>query len=158
MKIINSNTEEGGYRSYIKKSPPETWGEYTKNVIKDLFSMRIDKGKTELQIREYLQGPPYNYSYARATEYIAYLRHYIKENVSIDAGERMRQRIEELERLASELKDKGDWKNYRELIKELNKMLGNYSPQRVDLTSNGDKFEIPTINIVLHKPEDNKGE
>jgi hypothetical protein len=141
----------GNYHIEVK-SPPSTWSEHTKNLILDLFKMRIEEGKTELQIKEWLQGPPYKYSYQRATEYIVYLRHYIKENVSLDAGERMRQRVEELERLASELKEKGDWKNYRELIKELIKMLGHYSPQKVDITSNGEKFEVPNINITIHKP------
>jgi len=157
MDNTEDNIQGDNYKSHLKKSPPETWSVYTKNVIKELFSMRIDKGKTELQIKEWLQGPPYNYSYARASEYMAYLRHYINENVTINPQERLKQRIEEMERLGSELKDQGDWKNYRELMKELNKMIGLYAPQRVDLTSNGDKFEIPTINIVLHKPEDNKG-
>lgn len=136
------------------KSPPHTWNEHTKGLVRELFTMRIDKGMTELQIKEWLQGPPYKYSYQRATDFINYLRYYINENVSINPQERLKQRIEEMERLGVELKEKGDWKNYRELMKELNKMMGLYAPQRVDLTSNGDKFEIPKINIVLHKPEE----
>ena len=141
----------GNYHIEVK-APPHTWNDHTKGLVEHLFKMRIEEGKTEMQVKEWLQGPPYKYSYPRATEYINYLRHYIKENITIDPVERLKQRIEELERLASELKGKGDWKNYRELMKELNKMMGLYAPQKVDITSNGDKFEVPNINITIHKP------
>ena len=119
------------------------------DIIDDLFNLKIKRGYTEYQIKEYLMASPYNYSLRNTQIYLKLLREHIMEVLKEDKELSLTTTIERLERIEQNLIDRGDTKLSLEYRKEINKLRGLYI-QKVDITSNG-KDIIPQV-IYLNLP------
>lgn len=120
------------------------------DILNDLFDLKIKRGFTEFQLREYLMSPPYNYSLRNTQIYLKLLREYFTDVLKEDREYSLNSTIEKLERIEQDLLNDKDRRLSLEYRKEINKLRGIYPTQKVDLTSNG-KDIIPQV-IYLNLP------
>jgi hypothetical protein len=119
----------------------------TMSVLQEIYDLRINRGWSELKIKHHLMGDRHCYSERMAFYYLQYLRDYIKENVNIDREEMMATHIEQLQEVAVNLKDSNP-KLYLAYMQELNKLVGLYQPEKLDITTGGDKINKITVEII----------
>lgn len=122
----------------------------TMSVLQEIFDLRINKGWPEIKIKHHLMGDRHCYSERMAFYYLQYLRDYIKENINVDREEMMATHLQQLETMASELKDE-EPKLYLEYMKEINKLMGLYQPEKLDITTGGDKINKITVEIITRE-------
>ena len=130
---------------------PQTMGK-----LEDIFHLRIVKGWSELQIKEYLMKE-YDFTERHCQGLISKMRQLIMDNINYNKQELMAQKIEEYERTSAELKQNKNYKMWLELEKEKNKLMGLYEPQKIDVTTNGSSINsITAINITVFNPTNQK--
>jgi hypothetical protein len=122
----------------------------TMSVLQEIYDLRINRGWPEHKIKIYLMGDRHSYSERMAFYYLQYLRDYIKENVNVDREEMMATHLQQLETMASDLKETNP-KLYLEYMREINKLTGLYEPQKVDITTGGDKINKITVEIITRE-------
>ena len=122
------------------------------DILDDLFNLKIKRGYTEYQLKEYLMSPPYNYSLRNTQLYLKLLREHIIDSVKVDKELALNETIEQLKRIWSDLIREGDRRLALEYKKEIAKLEGLYI-QKVDVTSNGETLTPEVIYIVT---KDNK--
>ena len=122
------------------------------DIIDDLFNLKIKRGYTEFQLKEYLMSPPYNYSLRNTQIYLKLLREHILDVLKEDKEYSLKTTLERLERIEQELLVSGDKRLSLEYRKEINKIQGIYPTQKVDVTSGGNTI-IPQV-IYLNLPPD----
>lgn len=122
------------------------------DIIDDLFNLKIKRGYTEYQLKEYLMSPPYNYSLRNTQIYLKLLREHILDVLKEDKEYALKTTLERLERIEQELLTSGDKRLSLEYRKEINKIQGIYPTQKVDVVSNGETI-IPQV-IYLNLPPD----
>ena len=147
-KLIPRQKDEGYEPSMLKMQKHLTMKPNTQSVLNDIFEKRIVLGWPELKIKHYLMDDTlYGYSERTAQRYLVYLREYIVENSNIDKQQMMASHIAQLEEMAFNLKTSNP-KLYLHYIQEINKLLGLYEPQKVDITTGGEKINKITIEII----------
>jgi hypothetical protein len=122
------------------------------DILDDLFNLKIKRGYTEFQLKEYLMSPPYNYSLRNTQLYLKLLREHILDVLKEDKEYSLKTTLERLERIEQELLVSGDKRLSLEYRKEINKIQGIYPTQKVDVTSGGNTI-IPQV-IYLNLPPD----
>ena len=122
------------------------------DILDDLFNLKIKRGYTEYQLKEYLMSPPYNYSLRNTQLYLKMLREHIVDVVRDDKEYYMATTMEQLDRIYQDLLREGNKKLALEYKKEINKMIGIYPTQKVDVTSNGESVIPQVIYVNINKP------
>jgi hypothetical protein len=120
------------------------------DILDDLFNLKIKRGYTEYQLKEYLMSAPYNYSIRNTQIYLKMLREHIIDTLKDDKEYYITATMEQLDRIYQDLLREGNKKLALEYKKEITKMRGAYPTQKVDITSNGENI-IPQI-IYLNIP------
>jgi hypothetical protein len=120
------------------------------DILDDLFNLKIKRGYTEYQLKEYLMSAPYNYSIRNTQLYLKMLREHIVDTLKDDKEYYITATMEQLDRIYQDLLREGNKKLALEYKKEITKMRGAYPTQKVDITSNGENI-IPQI-IYLNIP------
>lgn len=124
------------------------------DILDDLFNLKIKRGYTEYQLREYLMSPPYNYSLRNTQIYLKLLRDLILDSVKVDRELAMTETIEHLKRIYQELLRQGDRRLALEYRKEISKMEGLYEPEKIDVTSGGNPL-MPEVIYIVTKEQNN---
>jgi hypothetical protein len=119
------------------------------DIIKELVNLRTVKGlSTKSIVEDFLKGK-LGYKTAYAYELMREARDKIIEIYQTENKNSINEAVGQLEELYEILLRQ---KNYREVLKvrqELNKLLGLYSPDKIDLTSGGEKItEIKLIQVT----------
>jgi len=122
------------------------------NILDDLFNLKIKRGYTEYQLKDYLMSPPYNYTLRNAQLYMKMLREHIMDILKEDKEYYMTTTIEQLDRIYQDLLREGNKKLALEYKKEISKMIGAYATQKVDVTSNGESVIPQVIYVNINKP------
>ena len=128
---------------------PSTMARTRQDILDDLFNLKIKRGYTEYQLKEYLMSPPYNYSLRNVQIYLKLLREHILEVVKTDKEMALLETIEQLKRIWSSLINQGDHRLALEYKKEISKLEGLYETQKIDITSNGQTIIPPVINLII---------
>lgn len=126
---------------------------YSKNDLIDLLiDMRINQGKTRLQIFEFLTKELGNAD-STAYEYIRLAREETDRRAVQNFGEDIKEDIERWESDRDAAILRGDHKLAKECLVEIGKLKGHYV-ERQDVTSAGK--ELTQITLVrANKPKDN---
>jgi hypothetical protein len=145
-KLPPRQMDDGNDKKILSMQKQLTMKPNSMSVLQEIFDLRISKGWTEVKIKHYLMGNPYQYSERTAFRYLQYLREYIKDNTNLDKSELMAAHVNQLEEVALGLKDTNP-KLYLAYQQEINKLVGLYEAQKVDITSGGEQI---VINLNLN--------
>lgn len=119
----------------------------TEEIIDALVRMRIDKNASNKTILDFLKnqlGYKQSYSY----ELLKEARKKIQEVYTRDIEEHFEEAKGQLEMMLEKATSRGEHKLALQIRQELNKLLGLYSAEKVDITSGGEKIgEIKLIQI-----------
>lgn len=124
-------------------------------IILELVSLRINQMKSTKSLLEHLR---YKYHYSDDFSYVLIaeskdmIHHMFKEEHK-ESFENAKARLEQMIEVTKNEKIRLD------AIKEMNKLLGLHKPQKVDITTDGDKINtISVIKLVETKNENNENE
>lgn len=132
----------------------------TEDLINGIVKMRVENGASNKTILDFLQND-LGYGQSYAYEIMREARKKIQEIWDKNAEAHLEESKGQLEELYEVAIRKKDMKLALQIRQELNKLMGLYSPDKVDITSNGQTIsEIKIIEIRNEqKPgtEDNTG-
>lgn len=121
------------------------------DLIDAVVKMRIEKmASTKTIIKDFLMGEC-GYKQAYAYELLREARKKIVEYYKSNNEASVEEAIGQLEEMAEDAKQSKNYKLAFEIRKELNKIVGAYKSQSLDVTTNG-KDITTVINII--KPND----
>jgi thioesterase domain-containing protein len=127
----------------------------TEEIIDALVKMRIEKNASNKTILDFLQKE-LKYKAAYSYELLQLARKKIQEVYTRNIEEHFEEAKGQLEEMLERASKRGDYKLSLQIRQELNKLLGLYSPEKIDLTSGGEKItEIKLIQVTKdEKPRD----
>lgn len=129
----------------------EKWEKDKENIISALVKMRVEKFATTKTMLDFLMnqvGYGQTYSY----ELIKLSKERIKDIFKEEYEQSFHNAIARLEEIIETTKNE---KVRLESQKEMNKLLGLYQPQKVDITSNGKEIGISEVIIkIVRKDEE----
>jgi hypothetical protein len=123
----------------------------TEDLINGIVKMRVENGASNKTILDFLQndlGYGQSYSY----EIIREARKRIQEIWDRNAEAHLEESKGQLEELYENAIRKKDMKLALQVRQELNKLMGLYSPDKLDITSNGK--EITEIKLIQIKSKE----
>ena len=125
--------------------------EYTKDdLIAHIINLRLVENWSTKSILDFLQNK-LGYKTTQSYEYITWAREEIKERYKATNDAMVEEAVYQYEQMIEKAKYIGDIKLWNELRKELNKILGVYSNDKLDITSGGKPI---VINYVKPKTDD----
>jgi hypothetical protein len=127
----------------------------TEEIIDALVKMRIEKNASNKTILDFLQKE-LKYKASYSYELLQLARNKIQEVYTRNIEEHFEEAKGQLEGMLERASKRGDYKLSLQIRQELNKLLGLYSPEKIDLTSGGEKItEIKLIQVNKdEKPRD----
>lgn len=127
----------------------------TEEIIDALVKMRIEKNASNKTILDFLQKE-LKYKASYSYELLQLARKKIQEVYTRNIEEHFEEAKGQLEEMLERASKRGDYKLSLQIRQELNKLLGLYSPEKIDLTSGGEKItEIKLIQVTKdEKPRD----
>jgi len=127
----------------------------TEEIIDALVKMRIEKNASNKTILDFLQKE-LKYKASYSYELLQLARKKIQEVYTRNIEEHFEEAKGQLEGMLERASKRGDYKLSLQIRQELNKLLGLYSPEKIDLTSGGEKItEIKLIQVNKdEKPRD----
>ena len=127
----------------------------TEEIIDALVKMRIEKNASNKTILDFLQKE-LKYKASYSYELLQLARNKIQEVYTRNIEEHFEEAKGQLEGMLERASKRGDYKLSLQIRQELNKLLGLYSPEKIDLTSGGEKItEIKLIQVTKdEKPRD----
>jgi hypothetical protein len=127
----------------------------TEEIIDALVKMRIEKNASNKTILDFLQKE-LKYKASYSYELLQLARKKIQEVYTKNIEEHFEEAKGQLEGMLERASKRGDYKLSLQIRQELNKLLGLYSPEKIDLTSGGEKItEIKLIQVNKdEKPRD----
>lgn len=132
----------------------------TEDLVNGVVKMRVENGASNKTILDFLQND-LGYGQSYAYEILREARKKIQEIWDKNAEAHLEESKGQLEELYEVAIRRKDMKLALQIRQELNKLMGLYSPDKVDITSNGQTIsEIKIIEIRNEqKPgnEDNTG-
>ena len=118
------------------------------DLIDAVVKMRIEKmASTKTIIKDFLMGEC-GYGQAYAYELLREARKKIVEYYQISNEASVEEAIGQLEEMAEDAKHSKNYKLAFEIRKELNKIVGAYQTQKLDITTGGDKLQPVIINVI----------
>jgi hypothetical protein len=123
----------------------------TEDLVNGIVKMRVENGASNKTILDFLQndlGYGQSYSY----EIIREARKRIQEIWDRNAEAHLEESKGQLEELYENAIRKKDMKLALQVRQELNKLMGLYSPDKLDITSNGK--EITEIKLIQIKSKE----
>lgn len=127
----------------------ENWD--PEQVISALVKMRIEKFATTKTMLDFLMND-LEYGQTRAYEFVNQSKDKIKEMFKEDLEQSFSNAVARLEEMIEVTKNE---KMRLEAQKELNKLLGLYKPQRVDITSDGVALPHELVVKIIHDVKTN---
>ncbi len=122
---------------------------YTKDdLIAQIIKLRLVENWSTKSILDFLQDD-LGYGQTQSYEYIKWAKEEIKERYKGTNDAAVEEAIYQYEEMLEKAKSKGDIKLWNELKKELNKITGIYSTQKIELSG-----EINGININIIKKDE----
>jgi hypothetical protein len=122
---------------------------YTKDdLIAQIIRLRLVENWSTKSILDFLQDD-LGYGQTQSYEYIKWAKEEIKERYKRTNDAAVEEAIYQYEEMLEKAKSKGDIKLWNELKKELNKITGIYSTQKIELSG-----EINGININIIKKDE----
>ena len=119
----------------------------TEEIIDALVKMRIEKNASNKTILDFLQKE-LKYKASYSYELLQLARKKIQEVYTRNIEEHFEEAKGQLEGMLERASKRGDYKLSLQIRQELNKLLGLYSPEKIDLTSGGEKItEIKLIQV-----------
>lgn len=126
--------------------------QYTKDdLIAHIINLRLVENWSTKSILDLLQNT-LKYSKTQSYEYIKWAREEIKERYKATNDAMVEEAIYQYEEMLEIAKNRKDLKVWNDLRKELNKITGIYTAEKVDITSNGK--EITEIKLIQIKSKD----
>ena len=126
--------------------------EYTKDdLIAHIINLRLVENWSTKSILDFLQNK-LGYKTTQSYEYIKWAREEIKERYKATNDAMVEEAVYQYEQMIEKAKYIGDIKLWNELRKELNKILGVYSNDKLDITSGGKPI---TINYIPPSEDEN---
>lgn len=123
------------------------------NIIMALVKMRVEKFASTKTMLDFLQNKPFNYKESYSYELIRECKKRIEKIFKEEHEQSFHNAIARLEEIIETTKNE---KNRLDAQKEMNKLLGLYKPQKVDVTSNGKDLQIGEVivKIINNKDEE----
>jgi hypothetical protein len=118
------------------------------NLIMALVKMRVEKFATTKTMLDFLQSKPLNYKDSYAYELIRESKKRIQQIFKEEYEESFHNALARLEEIIETTKNE---KVRLESQKELNKLLGLYRPQKVDITTNGKDLGVSEVIVKIIK-------
>jgi methylaspartate ammonia-lyase len=116
------------------------------DMINLLIELRLVQNFSIKSLIEYLEKT--GYKKTQCYQYIKWMRDRIKEDYTKTNQSIIEETVFQYEEMLRISKEKGDIRMWNDLKKELNKLLGLYSAEKIDITSGGDKItEIRLIQV-----------
>jgi hypothetical protein len=127
-------------------------GTYKKDeVIASIIDMRLNKMCSTKTIIDFLMSMPM--SKPQAYDYLKWAREEIKDQYSLTNPSMIEEAIGQYEEALESARSRKDWRLWNDLKKELNKIMGIYATQKIDVTSGGDKLTGITFEIITKKQD-----
>jgi hypothetical protein len=123
----------------------------TEDLINGIVKMRVENGASNKTILDFLQND-LGYGQSYAYEVIREARKRIQEIWDRNAEAHLEESKGQLEELYENAIRKKDMKLALQVRQELNKLMGLYSPDKLDITSNGK--EITEIKLIQIKSKE----
>ncbi len=121
------------------------------NIIMALVKMRVERFATTKTMLDFLQNKPLSYKDSYAYELIRESKKRIQQIFKEEYEESFHNALARLEEIIETTKNE---KVRLDSQKELNKLLGLYRPQKVDITSNGKELNISEVIVKIVKGND----
>ena len=119
----------------------------TEEIIDAIVRMRLEKNASNKTILEFLKNK-LGYGNSFSYELIRAARKKIQDVYTRDIEEHFEEAKGQLEEMLEKATKKNDMKMILQIIQELNKLMGLYSAEKIDITSGGDKItEIKLIQV-----------
>lgn len=125
------------------------------NIIMALVKMRIEKFATTKTMLDFLMNKPLSYKESYSYELIRESKKRIEKIFKEEYEESFANALARLEEIIETTKNE---KTRLEAQKEMNKLLGLYKPQKVDVTTNGKNLQIGEVIIKIVRGEDEVGD
>ena len=127
----------------------------TEEIIDAIVRMRLEKNASNKTILDFLKNQ-LNYKQSYSYELLQAARKKIQEVYTRDIEEHFEEAKGQLEEMLEKATKKNDMKMMLQIRQELNKLMGLYSAEKVDITSGGEKItEIKLIQVNKdEKPRD----
>jgi hypothetical protein len=126
--------------------------QYTKDdLIAHIINLRLVENWSTKSLLDLLQNT-LKYSKTQSYEYIKWAREEIKERYKATNDAMVEEAIYQYEEMLELAKHRKDIKVWNDLRKELNKITGIYTAEKVDITSGGK--EITEIKLIQIKSKD----
>jgi hypothetical protein len=128
--------------------------QYTKDdLIAHIINLRLVENWSTKSLLDLLQSK-LGYSKTQSYEYVKWAREEIKDRYKATNDAMVEEAIYQYEEMLEIAKNRKDLKVWNDLRKELNKITGIYTADKIDITTGGDK--ITDINIKIIKPDGDK--
>lgn len=126
--------------------------QYTKDdLIAHIINLRLVENWSTKSLLDLLQFK-LNYSKTQSYEYIKWAREEIKDRYKATNDAMIEEAIYQYEEMLEIAKHRKDLKVWNDLRKELNKITGIYTAEKIDITSGGK--EITEIKLIQIKSKD----
>lgn len=119
----------------------------TEEIVDAIVKMRLEKNASNKTILDFLKNE-LGYAQAYSYELLQAARKKIQEVYTRNIEEHLEEAKGQLEEMLEKATKKGDTRLMLQIRQELNKLLGLYSAEKIDITSGGDKItEIKLIQV-----------
>lgn len=120
------------------------------DIIANVISMRLEKMASTKTIIDFLHND-LGMSKVMAYEYLKWAREEIKEQYDLMNPSKIEEAIGQYEEALERARSAKDWRLWNDLKKELNKILGVYAKERIDITTNDKDMQIGEIVVKIIK-------
>ena len=117
------------------------------DIVKELVDLKIKERASNYTLLEHLSSK-YGLKQGQCYIYIANMRDYIAEIYKKDALAEIETAKIQLEKMMEEAKIANNRKLELEIRKEINKLLGLYASEKIDVTSGGESISNIEIKII----------
>lgn len=117
----------------------------TEDLINSIVKMKVEKGSTNKTILDFLQND-LQYGQTYAYELLKKARVRIQEIWNKNAEAHLEESKGQLEELYETSMTQGNYKLALQIRQEINKLMGLYAADKLDITTGGDK--INTIKLI----------
>jgi activator of 2-hydroxyglutaryl-CoA dehydratase len=119
----------------------------TEEIVDAIVKMRLEKNASNKTIMDFLKNE-LGYKQAYSYELLQSARKKIQEVYTRNIEEHFEEAKGQLEEMLEKATKRGDSRLMLQIRQELNKLLGLYSAEKIDITSGGDKItEIRLIQV-----------